>query len=569
MSDAKTAPAQGRPCPTWGAITMASLLTKLAHARRDDLFVVVENGPSLTFRDAQLQVRNLSQFFVEQGLNAGDCVLIRQGRQIDGLIAVLACARVGLDACIVPEGMSAREVVEGAAPLTPKLVLDAGRRSQSRTMEIAAGLFTVRLVCGFGQGQDGALIDGMVDCSPSELAKLELGKQGMAEPATLDPERDGLVHFLRSGVSERVERMTRTQSHMLSQALANAMMMHLTTASAIGTAYDPSGANGLLMVMGPAIVVGTSVFLFDGLNPNVAKTVHDWCAATRLGVGVMPLTLRGPDLLPAQGKALKSVWLSTSVPKQTPDAEPFGPGELLAVDLGGVAYAQAKPAQDETRQDQGFGIESGVIAITGSNGQVMQFGTFGLRAVAKENGDKQTLMGGEVTVDGPMAARRDGHIWQTQRTGIMARVIEQEAGRPVFVLSESDRDVRLGGQHISLAKVNRCLMLTGRWQDAAAYSISDPLVGVRLEVAVQPRMNEQGDLVGVDLPTLNDVRGLLQDSGIGDAMLPTVMHLVTSIPRGLSGHVVVEELADLLIDLADGDASDAEEPTSSDHHAAA
>lgn len=564
MSNAATAKAPARPCPNWGAMTLASLLTKLAHARRDDQFISVENGPSLTFRDAQLQVRTLSQFFVEQGLHQGDCVLIRQGRQIDGLIAVLACARAGLDACIVPEGMSAREVVEGAAPLTPKLVLDAGRRTKARTMEIAAGLFTVRLVCGFGQGQASKLVDGMVDCSPSELEKLDLGKDGIAEPANLDPERDGLIHFLRSGASDRVDRMTRTQSHLLTQALANAMMMRLTTASSIGTAYDPSGANGLLMVMAPAIVVGTSVHLFDGLNPDVAKIVHDWCYATRHGVGVMPLTLRDSSLIASRENELKSVWLSTSVPKQEKDAAPFRPGELLAVDLGGVAFARATSVQD-----QGFSIESGVIEIAGGNGQVMQFGTFGLRAVAKENSDSETLMSGEVTVAGPMAARRDGHIWQTQRTGIMARAAEQENGPPVFVLSESDRDIRLGGQHISLAKVNRCLMLTGRWQDAAAYSISDPLVGVRLEVAVQPRLNDDGETISGDLPTLDDVRGLLQDSGIGDAMLPTVMHLVTSVPRGLSGHVVVEELADKLIDVTGNDVAELDEEIESDHHAAA
>lgn len=566
MSETQTANTPARPCPHWGGMTMASLLTKLAHSRRDDVFVSVENGGSLTFREAQLQVRTLSQFFVEQGLNVGDCALIRQGRQLDGLIALLACARTGLEACIVPEGMSAREAVEGAAPLTPKLVLDAGRRNHARTMEIAAGLFTVRLVGGFGYGQPDRLVDGMVDCSPAELAKLGLGKEGIAEPATQDPERDGLVHYLRSGTTERVERMTRTQSHVLSQALANAMMMHLTTASAIGTAYDPLGASGLMMVMAPAIVVGTSVHLFDGLNPDVAKTISDWSAKTRNGVGVMPLTLRGSKHPSSSTSALKSIWLTSSVPKLEKDMPPMRPSEQIAVDLGGVAFAKAIATGE-----QSFGVASGPIEIAGNSGQAMSFGTLGLRAVAKENSDQETLMSGEVTVEGPMAARRDGHIWETQRTGIMARAVDQEDGVPLYALNERDREVRLGGQNVSLAKVNRCLMLTGRWQDAAAYSVADPLVGVRLEVAVQPRLNDEGEAISGDMPKLDDVRGLLQDSGIGDAMLPTVMYLVTSIPRGLSGNVVVEELADKLIVLTDADDvdADAEDETDAAHHAAA
>lgn len=576
MSDPIAATPPARPCPSWGAMTLASLLTKLAHSRRDDVFVSVENGGSLTFREAQLQVRMLSQFFNEQGLNVGDCTLIRQGRQIDGLIALLACARAGLDACIVPEGMSARDVVEGAAPLTPKLVLDAGRRNHARTMEMAAGLFTVRLVCGFGHGQADTLADGMVGCSPPELAKLGLGKQGIAEPAKLDPERDGLVHYLRSGTSDRVERMTRTQSHVLSQALANAMMMHLTTGSAIGTAYDPLGANGLMMVMAPAIVVGTSVRLFDGLNPDIAKTMGNWSADTHNGVTIMPLSLRENTYLPRAKRGLKSIWLAPTMPKLAEGAAPLGTNELLAVDLGGVAFAHAINVDEKS-----FGVVSGPIEIAGNSGQAMTFGTVGLRAVAKENNHTETLLSGEITVEGSVAARRDGHIWETQRTGMMARAIDRDSGTPLFALSESIRDMRVGGQHVSLAKINRCLMLTGRWQDAAAYSISDPMVGVRLEVAVQPRLNDEGEAIRGDMPKLDDVRGLLQDSGISDAMLPTIMYLVTSVPRGLSGDVVVEELADKLIEFTDTDAEtdtdtetdtdnvDVRDETNEPHHAAA
>lgn len=565
MSETASSPTSARACPSWGVMTLASLLTKLAHSRRDDVFVSVENGGELTFREAQLQVRMLSQFFFEQGLNVGDCALIRQGRQIDGLIALLACARSGLDACIVPEGMSAREAVEGAAPLTPKLVIDAGHRDLDRSMEIAAGLFTVRLVGGFGQGRPDLLADGMVDCSSTELAKLGLGQDGLVEPATFDPERQALIHYLRPGISERVERMTRTQSHLLSQSLANAMMMHLTTASSVGTAYDPLGATGLMMVMAPAIVVGTSVHLFDGLNPDVAKTVRDWCTSTHHGVGVMPLSFRTPENLSATTRGLKHIWLSPTAPKLEKSAQPPGLSELIAVDLGGVAFARAFETGEH-----GFGVASGPIEIVGSNGQAMIFGALGLRAIAKGNSDRETLLSGEITLEGPMAARRDGHIWETQRTGMMARAVEGQNGAPVYELSEHDRDVRLGGQLVSLAKINRCLMLTGRWQDAAAYSIADPLVGMRLEVAVQPRLNEDGEAVSGEMPKLDDVRGLLRDSGLGDAMLPTVMHLVTSVPRGLSGNVVVDELADKVILLTDTNEDAAQDDTDqAQHHAAA
>lgn len=561
---AAKAASPARACPSWGAMTLASLLTKLAHSRRDDVFVSVENSGSLTFRQAQLQVRTLSQFFVEQGLNVGDCVLIRQGRQIDGLIALLACARAGLDVCVVPEGMSAREAVEGAAPLTPKLVLDAGRRDYDRSMEMAASLFTVRLVGGFGHGL-ALLADGMVDCSPVELAKLGLGKGGVAEPAVFDPERQALIHYLRPAASERVERMTRTQSHLLSQSLANAMMMHLTTASVIGTAYDPLGASGLMMVMAPAIVVGTSVKLFDGLNPEAPKSVSKWAQSTRHGLGVMPLTLRKPGDLSATKQGLKSIWISPRAPKFEEGSHGLKPGELVAVDLGGVAFAPAVMV-DETS----FGIASGAVEIAGNSGQAMVFGTLGLRAVATENSNQDSLLSGEVTLEGPMAARRDGHIWETQRTGVMARAVENDSGAAFFVLSESNLDARVGGQSVSLAKINRCLMLTGRWQDAAAYSIADPVVGMRLEVAVQPRLNDEGEAVSGELPRLDDVRGLLRDSGLGDAMLPTVMYLVTSVPRGLSGDVVVDELADKLITVPDveedkGDAGSDDQA----HHAAA
>jgi acyl-CoA synthetase (AMP-forming)/AMP-acid ligase II len=151
-------------------------------------------------------------------------------------------------------------------------------------------------------------------------------------------------------------------------------------------------------------------------------------------------------------------------------------------------------------------------------------------------------MSGEICLDSPLAAARNGKTLAPQPTGQMARLAEGEERRPTYVLSDKDAmAVQVGSHRVMLPAVNRALGLTGRWQDAAVFAVPDRMLRNRIEVAVEPRA---GDDDAQKLPTLAMVRNLLSESGIGDAGLPVKMHLVTRVPRRGRGVVDVDALAD-------------------------
>jgi acyl-CoA synthetase (AMP-forming)/AMP-acid ligase II len=124
----------------------------------------------------------------------------------------------------------------------------------------------------------------------------------------------------------------------------------------------------------------------------------------------------------------------------------------------------------------------------------------------------------------------------------MARLAEDDDRRPTYVLTDADAvAVQVGTHRVMLSVINRALGLTGRWQDAAVFAVPDPMMQNRVEVAVEPRA---GDGEAQTLPTLEMVRAMLQESGIGDAGLPVKLHLVSRVPRRGRGVVDVAALPD-------------------------
>ncbi|MBV6659262.1 MAG: hypothetical protein KI785_15975, partial [Devosiaceae bacterium] len=70
----------------------------------------------------------------------------------------------------------------------------------------------------------------------------------------------------------------------------------------------------------------------------------------------------------------------------------------------------------------------------------------------------------------------------------------------------------------------------------------DAVLGSRVEVAIQPRVpSDSGPKLPTRVPTLDDVRAMLAESGVGDAGLPSKLHLVAHVPRGASGRVLTDQ----------------------------
>jgi non-ribosomal peptide synthetase component E (peptide arylation enzyme) len=481
----------------------------------------------MTFAEVNAEVVRLATVLREQGLRPGDSLLLRAGRRPEGLLMLLAAIHSGLQVCLAPEGMSARQVTEGAVSYAPKIAVDAGMLPKNkpeslRILEMAANLFTIRLVCCFGAAPDGLL----------DLAAIEPHAVDDREIPPVDPTRDAFLHILRHGSDGKLQRLSRSQSHLLSQALACAMVSELTPSSVVGTAYDPIGAHGLLAAALPALLVGCRLQLFDAVDPSLDARLQLWQEENDHHHLVLPAAFAQSLGLKSGGHTSKRVWVANG-----PASQGLTKGDHLLVDCDGTALL---PAQID---DGGQTImRPGAITISAKNSGPMAFGTLRLEGGPQENSTAGSLMSGEICLDSPLAAARNGKTLSPQPTGQMARLAEGEERRPTYVLSDKDAmAVQVGSHRVMLPAVNRALGLTGRWQDAAVFAVPDRMLRNRIEVAVEPRA---GDDDAQKLPTLAMVRNLLSESGIGDAGLPVKMHLVTRVPRRGRGVVDVDALAD-------------------------
>ena len=525
MSQQDPTASKPRPSPSWGGVTLSRVLDKWAQSRPETVFLRPFGGIPLTFAETHTEVDRLARLLHGHGFGPGDSILLRAGRRPEGFLLLLAATRIGMNVCIAPESWSARQISEGAVSYAPKLAVDAGLMPAGsleslRIMEAAANLFTIRMVGCFG-----AAPDGLVDFSTGD------GSQD-ADLPTPDPELDGQVHILQHNAVGKLERMTRSQSQLLAQAMACAMVSDLTSTSIVGTAHDPLGAHGLLASLLPALLVGCGVQLFEAIDPKLDARIQLWQRESRSHHCVLPAPFARAEGFEKDAPNLRRVWIcadedGTSLPK----------GEAVLVDCAGTALLPAKRGRD----GQAI-LRPGAITVAPTRGGAMSFGALRLEGSAQENSTAGSLMSGEIFIEGPLAASRNGKLSEPQPSGQFARLIEDEERRPVYSLLEKDATaIRVGSHRVVLAAVNRALGLTGRWQDAAVFSVPDPILHNRIEVAVEPRV---GDNEAHTLPTLDLVRSMLRDSGVGDAGLPVRLHLVTRVPRRGRGQVDVAALPD-------------------------
>lgn len=512
-----------RICPSWGQMTCANLIDKWAASRSNSPFALAADGQVVTYSALHTDVARLSSALRDQGLGPGDTILIRAGRRMEGLTMLLASVQAGISVCLVPEGMSARQITEGAVSYAPKLAIDAGllsdkRKETPRVLEAAANLFTVRMVGCFGIAPD-----GMVDFSALKGAKDDFDL-----PPAIDPDTDAQVHMLRHGLDGRIERFSRTQSQLLSQALASAVALDGYQSSAIGTAYDPLSSHGLLAATLPALLVGATLQQFDALDPSLYVRMQNWLEHKDDRRLVLPAVLAQESVF-ASSQSGRHIWISSG-----PAPSTVGSDDTLLIDCGGTAIIPAEQnAEGQTL------LRPGSIVITPSKGGSMSFGSL-LLEDDSDPGSKSALMNGEIGLTSPLCAARNGRLTGTQPTGQLARLAQDDNRKPVYVLTEADSaGVRVGTQMVLLVAINRALGLTGRWQDAAVFALADPLLGHRIEVAVEPRV---GDSEAQTMPTLELVRSMLRESGISDAGLPVRIHLVTRVPRRGRGLVDIAAL---------------------------
>jgi hypothetical protein len=207
----------GESARTGGAGVTLDALFRRAGVRHPDALALadppnraeIDGGAPrrLTFAETDRAITALAARLTRQNLHTDTLVAIQLGNTVDSVIALLGVLRAGMIAVPVPLLWRHREMVDALGRVGAKAIVTAARIGThphaEMAMQVAAELFPIRAICGFGEN----LPDGVVPLDDIFVPDPNAAMPGAArsgDPAahlaaiTFDSTRDGFVPVARS-----------------------------------------------------------------------------------------------------------------------------------------------------------------------------------------------------------------------------------------------------------------------------------------------------------------------------------------------------------------------------------
>ncbi|MGH6728071.1 MAG: AMP-binding protein [Pseudolabrys sp.] len=368
-------------------------LFRRAGVRRADALALIDppNAASITgaaprtmtFAQADRAISALAARLRALGLPTDAVVAIQLPNTVDSVIALLGVMRARLIAAPLPLLWRKQEMVAALSRTGAKAIVAAAHIGASAPAEtavqVAAELFPIRHICGFGRG----LPDGVVpldDClAPGAMdffaPPARPGNPGAHVAAiTFDVTGDGLAAVARSH----------------SELIAGGVAVHLESGMAEDTtilsAIPPGSFAGIALGMLPWLLSGGALALHHGFDPAVfAAQCHanDVASVVVPGRALTPLANAG--LLGPPVKTILALWRA---PERLAAAKPWQ-GEAALVDVASFGEVGLLPAR-RGRDGLALPIPLGAVATPR--------GVAGARAAIETRRGKT----GTLTLRGPM-----------------------------------------------------------------------------------------------------------------------------------------------------------------------
>jgi hypothetical protein len=154
-----------------GRITLDELLWRAALRRPDALAIVdppnreavVGGKPrSLTYKQAEHVVSAIAGRLRRMGLHTDGIVALQMANTVESLLTLLGVLRAGLIAMPLPALWRRSEMVAALSRVSPTALIVSGRMGTTDhyalAMQVAAEIFPIRYVCGYGAGAPDGLV---------------------------------------------------------------------------------------------------------------------------------------------------------------------------------------------------------------------------------------------------------------------------------------------------------------------------------------------------------------------------------------------------------------------------
>jgi hypothetical protein len=485
-------------------VTLDEIFSRVAHRRPDALALAdPPNRPAftdgaarkLTFADADRTITAIAGRLRQTGLSADAIVGIQLPNTVENILALLGVMRAGMIPAALPLLWRRADMIAALARIGGKALItcgDVGAFNHGQfAMRIAAEVFSIRFVCGFGNN----LPDGVVSFDdlftaetpgPIQSPVLEQRSNPAAHVAviTFDVGEGGIVPVARSHLE------------LLTGGLGVLLESRLAQDDTILSTLAPASFAGLCQTLLPWLLCGGTLLLHHPFD--LPALIQQWPDVGRCGTLVLPAPIAFrfaeagvfSETSPAN---IVASWRSPEQLSASPlwqqrdigfvDVSIFGEVGLVAARRDASGQPVPLPLGPVTAPRDSGGVPVAELSAT-------QLGTLGLRGPmaphhnfppgAERAGLPHLALGPDGMIDTGYACERD------------------DATKTLVVTAPPSGIVSVGGYRLPLRDLQD---VVGRIDAAASLAaMPDPLVGRRLigHAADRPTMQAALGAVGVN-----------------------------------------------------------------------
>jgi non-ribosomal peptide synthetase component F len=324
-------------------------LFRRAGVRRPDALALIDppNGETitggaprrLTYAEADRAISALAAKLRRLSLQTDMVVAMQLANTVDSVIALLGVLRAGMIAAPMPLLWREQEMVAALSRIGAKAIVTSshvGLAAQSEiAMQVAAELFPIRHICGFGRDlPDGVVpLDDVFNPAPTEFYQPSVRPGPAAAHVaaiTFDVTGDGFVPVARS------------QSELIAGGLAVFREAGIAENATILSTIPAVSFAGIALTLMPWLLAGGTLALHHGFDPAVfaeQSRAHEPCSVVLPGPALTLLADAG--LLGGHIKNILALWRA---PEQLASAVPWQRDAAL-VDIASFDETGLLPAR--------------------------------------------------------------------------------------------------------------------------------------------------------------------------------------------------------------------------------
>ena len=324
-------------------------LFRRAGVRRPDALALIDppNGETitggaprrLTYAEADRAISALAAKLRRLSLQTDMVVAMQLANTVDSVIALLGVLRAGMIAAPLPLLWREQEMVAALSRIGAKAIVTSshvGLAAQSEiAMQVAAELFPIRHICGFGRDlPDGVVpLDDVFNPAPTEFYQPSVRPGSAAAHVaaiTFDVTGDGFVPVARS------------QSELIAGGLAVFREAGIAENATILSTIPAVSFAGIALTLMPWLLAGGTLALHHGFDPAVfaeQSRAHEPCSVVLPGPALAPLADAG-----LFGGYIKNILALWRAPEQLAAAVPWQRDAAL-VDIASFDETGLLPAR--------------------------------------------------------------------------------------------------------------------------------------------------------------------------------------------------------------------------------